>query len=332
MVQYTLQDVLEITFNGFDITLPEETIKLIQELSNQVGSPTYVKTPTFPKKDMLDATVGSGVSSFSSKKKRMGSGGSKSANSDFSKNCDWENVRSFHVTKMEQKVGLDVEIDLIRSYLNKMTDKNYSEKRDSIIGILDKLIEEEISDENLSRVSGVIFDIASNNRFFSKLYAELYKDLMSKYEIMQDIFEESFEKFMELFSLIEYVDPDKDYDTFCKINKNNEMRKALSAFFVNLCILGVLSSSKLTNLVRGMLVQVNAFIKESNKKCEVDELTENIVILYNKDLLLLNDSSYFIDGESMQELIERIASYKAKNYSSLSSKAIFKYMDIVEKS
>jgi hypothetical protein len=93
----------------------------------------------------------------------------------------------------------------------------------------------------------------------------------------------------------------------------------------------VLSSSKLTNLVRGMLVQVNAFIKESNKKCEVDELTENIVILYNKDLLSLNDPSYFIDGEPMQDLIERIASYKAKNFNSLSSKAIFKYMDIVEK-
>ena len=72
MVQYTLQDVLEITFNGFDITLPEETIKLIQELSNQVGSPTYVKTPTFPKKDILEANVASTGSSFSSKKKRMG--------------------------------------------------------------------------------------------------------------------------------------------------------------------------------------------------------------------------------------------------------------------
>ena len=42
MVQYTLQDTLDITFNGFDIQLPEETIKLIQELSSQVGSPTYI--------------------------------------------------------------------------------------------------------------------------------------------------------------------------------------------------------------------------------------------------------------------------------------------------
>jgi len=48
-LRYTLKDFTEITFNGFNIKLPEETLITITELSQQVGSPTYIRTPTFQK-------------------------------------------------------------------------------------------------------------------------------------------------------------------------------------------------------------------------------------------------------------------------------------------
>ena len=50
-MKYTLQDFTNITFEGFNFTLPEETIKIISELSLQVGSPDYVKTPIFQKRE-----------------------------------------------------------------------------------------------------------------------------------------------------------------------------------------------------------------------------------------------------------------------------------------
>ena len=46
------------------------------------------------------------------KKRRVGG-------TEIVKDNDWENLRTFHATKIEQKVGLDVEIDIIRTYLNK---------------------------------------------------------------------------------------------------------------------------------------------------------------------------------------------------------------------
>jgi hypothetical protein len=334
MTRYTLQDALTITFNGFDVTIPPETIQLIQELTSQVGSPTYVKTPNFQKKEDISNVAGHlhGAGNFggnSHKKKRTGH---KGVGNEIVKDSDWESLRTFHTTKIEQKVGLDAEIDIIRSYLNKMTDKNYNELRDQIIGILDKFVENEIGNENMLRVTNIIFDIASNNRFFSKLYADLYCALMHKYEIMQDTFENSFENFMELFSVIEYVDADKDYDKFCRVNKNNETRKSLSTFFVNLCNNGVLSVDRLMTLLQGMLVQVMTLRNEKNKKCEVDELTENIAILYNKTILeKVVASNYLIQGVSVDDTIQILASCKSKDYLSLSNKAVFKYMDIVDK-
>ena len=316
---YTLQDVLSITFDGFDFNIPDETIQLIQELSSQVGSPTYIKTPNFQKKEVGVNAAASTSSATQSKKNKRSNKAVEVVN-----DSDWENLRAFHATKIEQKIGVDAEIDMIRSYLNKMSDKNYTETRDRIINILDKFMDD---DSNMMRVSVIVFDIASTNRFYSRLYADLYSELIQKYELMHQIFENSFEKFMELFSVVEYVDPDKDYDRFCKINKNNEMRKSLSAFFVNLCNNNILSKDRLVSLVHGMLVQIFCFIKEDSKKCEVDELTENIAILYNKSFMA-SSSEYLIDDMTIEESIHRLAGCKAKDYPSLSNKSIFKYMDL----
>jgi hypothetical protein len=45
-------------------------------------------------------------------------------------------------------------------------------------------------------------------------------DAEEKARSMKDIFEKNFNGFMGLFSNIEYVDMEVDYETFCKNNKN----------------------------------------------------------------------------------------------------------------
>jgi hypothetical protein len=332
MKRYTLQDSMDVLFAGFNIDIPPETIKFIEELTAQVGSPTYIKTPNFQKKEPVDKTLafagglGPGVPTLPPKRRRRNT-------IEVVKDCDWESLRTFHATKLEQKVGMDAEIDLIRSYLNKMSNKNYEEMQNNIMVVLDKFVEEDISDEEMLRVSGVIFDIASNNRFYSKLYADLYSVLMNKYELMKETFSNSIARFMELFSAIEQADPEKDYDHFCQVNKNNETRKSLSAFFVNLCAIQVLSVDKIIELLHVMLTQVNDLIHQANKKSEVDEFTENIAILYDAGLMTqIHNSSVLVAGKmTIKETIEMFASCKAKDYKSFSSKAIFKYMDLVEK-
>jgi len=324
-MRYTLKDFTDITFNGFDIKLPEETLVIITELSQQVGSPTYVKTPTFHKRENVLKMGGSdsvGGSEFKRKKKARPT---EVLNDD-----DWETIRTFQATKMEQKVGIEAQIDLMRSWLNKMSDKMYVEPFEKIMEILNQLIAEGISDVDMLRVGTTIFDIASNNRFYSKLYADLYTKLIENYQVMRNIFNENLESFMELFNCIEYVDSEKDYDKFCKINKDNERRKALSLFFVNLTINKIISEDKLKEMASSLLTRLLTFILEENRKNEVDEITENIALLYSYNKQLYDTCEEKFDGISFGEMIEKLAHCKAKTYPSLSNKAIFKFMDLVE--
>jgi len=320
ILKYTLKDFTNITFDGFDFALPEETIALISELALEVGSPSYIKTPVFQKKENPLK-----VGALPLNKKKKGNKGMEVLNDD-----DWESLRTFQTTKIEQKVGLDAQIDVIRSHLNKISDKSYTDIKSKISEVLDQIFSETDANENMLRVSTIIFEIASTNRFFSKLYADLYSDLIDRYEIMKEIFKNCFDSFMDLFNNIEYVDADKDYDGFCKINKDNEKRKALSAFFVNLMNNDVISKSDLMELFCKLLRQLVLFIDEENKKNIVDELTENIALLYNKALFEENSEDYMIHGSSVLETITKLANSKVKTHASLSNKSIFKFMDMIE--
>jgi len=317
---YLLEDFANITFGGFDIELPENTLEIISQLSLQVGSPTYIKTPIFAKKDK-SLSVGGG-DLFKKKKNRKTGGAVEIVNDE-----DWESIRSFHTTKIEQKVGIDAQIDLIRSALNKMIDSNYNEKYNYIIEILDNIMQDS-SQSDILKVCRQIFDIASNNRFYSKLYADLLASLINKYDIMRSVFETNLGTFLELFNNIESANADEDYDKFCKVNLNNENRRALSAFFVNLTSKKIISEEKLLELFKQLILQVYELIRVDNKKCEVDEIVENLSILYNKELV--EDCEDEIDGKSLSEIIKELSECKAKSWPSLSNKAIFKFMDILE--
>jgi hypothetical protein len=112
------------------------------------------------------------------------------------------------------------------------------------------------------------------------------------------------------------------------VNRNNENRRALSAFFVNLTAKKIISEDKLLDLFKKLIMQVYEFIKVENKKSEVDEIVENLCILYNKDLV--EDCEDEIDGKSLNEIIQELSECKAKSWPSLSNKSIFKFMDILE--
>jgi len=347
MTRYTLNDFSNISLAGFDFTIPTATLKIINELATQVGSPTYIKTPNFNKDVKHNGLGGSGGGgSGGGSSNGLGGGGSGGGSSNGSSNGlggggssngsggrrrrggggveivndeDWETIRTYHPTKIEQK---EETVDKIRLLLNKMTDKNYDEQLSKILEILDTLTDA----GEIMKVSTSIFEIASNNRFYSKLYADLYTELIHKYEIMNTIFEENLNKFLELFQHIEYIDSSKDYDKFCKINKDNEKRKALSAFIVNLTHNNIISSEKLFELTFDLLGQILVLIDTPDKKNEVDEIVENIAILYSP--ALFRTCTLQIDGKNILTIINTLAESKIKSHLSLTNKTVFKFMDL----
>jgi|694.fasta_scaffold98998_2 hypothetical protein len=326
---YTLEKINEILYQGFEYTLPDETLAIISNLSSEVGSPDYIKTPVFQKREnpmKVEPSVNvKDSSSGGGHKKRRGKA-NEIVNDD-----DWEQLRTFQATKIEEKTGIDTQIDSIRVNLNKMSDKNYSDMRNKIIEIIDNLIVD-ITPEDMVRVSSIIFEIASTNRFYSKMYADLYSDLSTKYDTLKNTFENNFKKFVDLFNIIEYVDPKVNYDKFCEINKSNEKRKALAAFYLNLMINGIIDKVQIMLITRNLLEQIYRFISIDDKKNEVDELIETIAILYKKDIYDDDEGEYYeqIDGFTINEVIEKIAKSKVKDYKSLTNKALFKFMDLID--
>jgi len=324
-LRYSLDNFNTILFNGFDYKLPEQTLETISNLSLQVGSPDYVRTPVFKKREN-PMKFEPPVLKEPFKKNKRGKA------TEINNPDEWEAIRPFHTTKIDEKVGIEAQIDLVRIYLNKLTDKNYIDMRNKIVEIIDKLCLEEINVEDMSHFSSAIFDIASTNRFYSKIYAELYADLSSKYEVMKSTFENNLLKFTDLFNNIEYVESSVDYDKFCEINKINEKRKSLASFYLNLMTNGIISKKEIMIITRNLLVQVYEFISQDDKKNEVDELTETVAILYKKDLYLNDNGKNYetIYGYTINEIIEKIAKRKVKDYKSLTNKSLFKFMDLID--
>ena len=324
-LRYSLDNFNTILFNGFDYKLPEQTLETISNLSLQVGSPDYVRTPVFKKREN-PMKFEPPVLKEPFKKNKRGKA------TEINNPDEWDAIRPFHTTKIDEKVGIEAQIDLVRIYLNKLTDKNYIDMRNKIVEIIDKLCLEEINVEDMSHFSSAIFDIASTNRFYSKIYAELYADLSSKYEVMKSTFENNLLKFTDLFNNIEYVESSVDYDKFCEINKINEKRKSLASFYLNLMTNGIISKKEIMIITRNLLVQVYEFISQEDKKNEVDELTETVAILYKKDLYLNDIGKNYetIYGYTINEIIEKIAKSKVKDYKSLTNKSLFKFMDLID--
>jgi hypothetical protein len=314
VLRYTLDNFSKIINDGFHIELPTDTLAKITHLATQVGSDTYVQNPVFEKKESIRSTVFATASEEEHKKKNRRN---KESSSD-----DWESVRSFQATKIEVKEGAE---SVIRTCLNKLTDKNYEDTKTSILAVLPGANE-------LNQVVAVIFEIASTNRFYSKLYAELYKELCCQNEAMLQILLANFQSFLSLFQKIEFVDAKIDYELFCKCNKDNEKRKALSAFYMNLMELGLLQKSDIFDILTHLFNQIYTLISEENKKSEVDEIGENIGLLFNNDMKSFCENSDFLVGNKIEilDFIEIIANSKVKNYKSLTNKTIFKFADLLE--
>lgn len=330
-LRYTLEQIEDIIFKGFDYNVPDDVMEKISNLAIQVGSPDYVKTPVFRKRDnpmKVDPELAINSSSVTKDlpKKRRG-------NKHMEMNDeDWNSIRTFQTTKIEAKTGIDADFDSIRVFINKMTDKNYSDMCNKIIEIIDRLVLEN-SESNLSIIGENIFEIASSNRYYSKIYADLYSQLSSKYNFIKEQYLQNLDKFTELFNNIEYVDSSENYDRFCEINKINEKRKSLAAFYINLMYCGVISRDIIMTITRNLLSKIYEYISVENKKNEVEELTETIAILYKKDLYEgnQNDISYEkIEGFTILEIIEKIANSKVKDYKSLTNKSLFKFMDLID--
>ena len=309
-ILYNITDFISVKNDGFVFNLEQSVLDIIQNISNQVGAPEYIRTPQFSKQKY-----------------------DKRNNN----NADWEDVRNFKATTFEEKTGVKLHIDNIRKHVNKITAKTYDNISVKIIEELTSITESEISgeaeesdvsnDKLYAEIGDSIFTIASTNMFYSHIYARLYKDLMDKFSFMKEIFDNNFTKCSDVYRTIEYCSPNEDYDRYCEINKANEERRSISMFYINLMKLKVIPVSSIVEIILGVQDYLHTLYDDEANKAIVDELSEVIFILVTNAHDELSSSN---DWVTIHENILNITSLKVSDKEGLTNKSIFKHMDIVD--
>jgi hypothetical protein len=315
-IRYTIEQFNNIMFGGIQHELPKETMDLITTIANQVGATDYIRTPQFPKKT-LPLNPGANPGGQGQPRRRQ-------KNQEMNDE-DWDSIRSFQATEIKKSEGIQASIDEIRKHLNKITEKTYAKLFPQICDEIDKIVG--VSVEDMSKVGDAIFTIASGNTFYSNMYAKMYKTLMGKYPAMRTIFDTHFEQFSELFTKIEFCDPDENYDKFCENNKNNDKRRALGLFYINLTKEGVISNEKMIEIIKNIQAYFMTKISEPGNKDIVDELSENIYIF------ITNSNDQLDEEDDWDDIISNakvIAKSKTADFPSITNKAIFKHMDILD--
>jgi len=296
MIRYGLDFFEQYERSKMDYNVSQEVIDIINNLAQLVGAPSYVKTPNFKEKN------------HSRNKKHK---------------TDWALIRNFKVTKIEKKIeGIEHDMNVLREFLNKMTDKTYEENLKEII-----LKIKTFDKKNLIIICKYIFEMASSNKFYSEMYANLYKTLMGEFEEMGEECLTQLEKFLKTFKEIKYIDPDNDYDGFCDMNEENEKRRAMSQFFINLMKKDVVDNKEIIKIILSLHEQIFEYLKEENNKNIAEEFVENIFIM------LHNNKQFFKNNENWGKIennIEIITSAKKSDFPSLTNKIIFRYLDIAE--
>lgn len=317
--KYSLTEINDIAFNGFICIIPPETMNLITELNNKVCSSSYVKTPVFNKRTNLAGPTKNVSKPVINKKKKINI--TEVFNDD-----DWDLLNSFEITKIEQKEGFENIIVSIRSQLNMLTQTNFMEKFNSIIEIIDKLNEEEVI-----KISYVIFDIVYSNKFYSEIYAKLFSQLISKYSLFMNTLNEKLEKYLDNFLINEKIDLN-NYDILCKINKENEKIESLTLFIVQLVKHDILKNEYISLLVKELFDILFTNIDNEEQKLLIDKVILNICILYDK--VSLQNEYYKINDKEIQFsdlILNIIDNVNKKNYKGLTnkSKSLFKLMDLL---
>lgn len=243
---------------------------------------------------------------------------------------DWNKIRQFKNTKVECKEGIEKSFADIRALMNKLSSKNYDSQKDTIFSALDEMCGEDsaVSDENQARVLTIILDIVCGNKFYSELYADLYKVLVNRFEIFRNSLDQIVTRYLGTLEKIHYVDHNVDYDGFCNYTKTNDLRKSNASFIVHLMKKDVLPKTTVTSILSNLVDLLNSYIDEENRTNEFDEITENL-------FLIIMQSKGFIEKEpiwttSILPSVQYFSKQNAKEHKSLSSRAVFKYMDIME--
>ena len=214
----------------------------------------------------------------------------------------------------------------IRGSLNKLSSKNYDTQTDLLKSYLDEI--SALDDESyLMECSSYLFDVASKNKFYSEMYANLYIELSNIYPI----FEERKEQFMvdctDSLDTIIYVDESQDYEGFCKNNKQNDIRRSMNTFLINLYKKKQCNIQCVLKMITAILDKIDEKKTTASETYIIEELTENLFIFISE---LIGELKEHTSWDITLANITDYTKCKVSDYPGLTTRIKFKFMDMMD--
>jgi hypothetical protein len=113
---------------------------------------------------------------------------------------------------------------------------------------------------------------------------------------------------------------------FCEINNENDRRKGMSSFFVNLVGQNIISGESLGIIVENLVNTIKTLIVTDGNKEQVDEISENVFIIMDEGFDILKET--WGEFDNINSYLKDITNMKKQNFPSLTNKTIFKFMDL----
>lgn len=236
------------------------------------------------------------------------------------------NIVQFKVTVVDVKEGIEKDINDIRKALNMISKKNFDTQKEIVL----KFVRDFINDnDSLVKISTFIFDIASSNMFYGDIYADLYVHFIQESIIFEEILLHNLLSFKETIENIKHVDSNLDYDGYCNYVKENDKRKSMASFYMLLANKFVINVVDIINIIAYLQTKLLNFVNLNDKTVECEDITELLYILItngksNKQLTSNDVWLNIIDDVSV------VSKYKSASHTSLSSRVIFKHLDIID--
>ena len=296
MAQYNLLEIYSIKENLKEYILDESVTEKISELFN-----------------LLNIT--------NSRSKNV-----RKDKNNYNENGKWIKKELFKPTQIEKKEGIEEELDNLRALLNKLVENNYEEQKDKIIDCVKNIFDID-DDEKHIKVMERFYTLIINNQRYSKTYSQVYLILLDKYLVLEEYQNIFINRYNDIINKIEYIDPDKDYDEYCRINKINIQRKCLLCFIISCVDCEIYSFNELLHIINGLFDMLDNNLKSTNHQNTNEEIVENIfTVMQQGRHLILNEVCKY-------DIIDKIKNYSILNLKDnlgYSNRMKFKMLDILD--
>ena len=322
LMRYTFQDYEQMTPEITDLALLSgETLKDFEELYKLVDD--YIAT-------LPPLTLNEYTHYDKKKQRRHYKHGKKYDNQQ-----SWSQPSNFKATVMEKKEGIDIKYNDLRSTLNKITLKNQESLLPKIIEIVHFIMndecesdeDDESNDEQDSyvRIMQVLSDIVKKMNGGHEIYVIVLKEMIQCYPSFITQMSEFICTYKKSYDNIVDIDANQDYDGYCELVKYNDYRRSTSKFVVYLAEYNLITTDELLLIIEQLFDTVMSGIDIEHKTVLIEEVTENLFIF------MINSHPFLKSHEKWNVLIEKLnqcSKLKAREHKSISSRIVFKYMDI----